>query len=49
MADVTEVTGADRGRIYAERVRRYPRFSGYQQKTAGMRTIPVLALRRRGA
>jgi len=49
MADVTEVMGADRDRIYAEPARRYPGFAGYEQKTAGVRTIPVLALRRRGA
>jgi len=44
---VTEVTGADRDRIYAEQARRYPGFAEYKQKTAGIRTIPVLALRRR--
>jgi len=44
---VTEVTGADRDRIYAEQARRYPGFAEYGQKTAGIRTIPVLALRRR--
>jgi deazaflavin-dependent oxidoreductase (nitroreductase family) len=44
---VTEVTGADRDRIYAEQARRYPGFAEYEQKTAGIRTIPVLALRRR--
>jgi deazaflavin-dependent oxidoreductase (nitroreductase family) len=43
---VTEVTGADRDRIYAEQARRYPGFAEYEQKTAGIRTIPVLALRR---
>jgi deazaflavin-dependent oxidoreductase (nitroreductase family) len=44
---VTEVTGEDRDRIYAEQARRYPGFAEYEQKTAGIRTIPVLALRRR--
>jgi len=43
---VTEVTGVDRDRIYAEQARRYPGFAEYEQKTAGIRTIPVLALRR---
>ncbi|MFE2955374.1 nitroreductase/quinone reductase family protein [Nocardia tengchongensis] len=43
---VTEVTGAARDRIYAEQARRYPGFAEYAQKTAGIRTIPVLALRR---
>ncbi len=43
---VTEVTGADRDRIFAEQARRYPGFAEYAEKTAGIRTIPVLALRR---
>ncbi len=43
---VREVTGADRDRIYAEQVRRYPNFGEYETKTAGIRTIPVLELRR---
>jgi deazaflavin-dependent oxidoreductase (nitroreductase family) len=47
--DVDEVTGDDRDRIYAEQARRYPGFAEYEEKTAGVRTIPVLALRRRGA
>ncbi|GAA1598685.1 MULTISPECIES: nitroreductase family deazaflavin-dependent oxidoreductase [Kribbella] len=46
--DVTvhEVKGADRDRIYAEQARRYPGFAEYEVKTAGIRTIPVLALTR---
>jgi deazaflavin-dependent oxidoreductase (nitroreductase family) len=44
--DVTELTGADRDRIFAEQARRFPGFAEYAQKTAGIRTIPVLALRR---
>ena len=44
---VTELTGDDRDRVYAEQARRYPGFAGSEQKTAGIRTIPVLALRRR--
>lgn len=46
--DVTvhEVKGADRDRIYAEQAERYPGFAEYEAKTAGIRTIPVLALTR---
>lgn len=43
---VTEVTGAERDRIYAEQARRYPGFAEYEEKARGIRTIPVLALRR---
>ncbi|REE70766.1 deazaflavin-dependent oxidoreductase (nitroreductase family) [Rhodococcus wratislaviensis] len=43
---VVEVTGDDRDRIYAEQGSRYPGFAEYAEKTAGIRTIPVLALRR---
>ncbi|GAB0103183.1 nitroreductase family deazaflavin-dependent oxidoreductase [Nocardia sp. JMUB6875] len=43
---VSEVTGADRDRIYDIQATRYPGFAGYAEKTAGIRTIPVLALRR---
>ncbi|MDA4107797.1 nitroreductase family deazaflavin-dependent oxidoreductase [Mycolicibacterium holsaticum] len=43
---VTEISGADRDRIYSEQARRYPGFAEYEQKTAGIRTIPVLALKR---
>jgi deazaflavin-dependent oxidoreductase (nitroreductase family) len=43
---VSELDGADRERVYAEQARRYPGFAEYEQKTAGIRTIPVLALRR---
>jgi deazaflavin-dependent oxidoreductase (nitroreductase family) len=46
--DVTEVTGEERDRIFAEQARRFPGFAGYAEKTAGVRTIPVLALRRAG-
>lgn len=44
--NVEEVTGEERDRIYAEQVRRYPGFGEYEQKAAGIRTIPVLALHR---
>lgn len=43
---VTEVSGAERDRIYAEQARRFPGFADYEKKTAGVRTIPVLALHR---
>ncbi|MGW5313890.1 nitroreductase/quinone reductase family protein [Nocardia thailandica] len=43
---VEEITGPDRDTLYAEQARRYPGFAGYAEKTAGIRTIPVLALRR---
>lgn len=43
---VRELTGEERDRIYAEQARRYPVFAEYAEKTAGIRTIPVLALRR---
>ncbi len=43
---VREVTGADRDRIYAEQARRYPGFAEYERKAAGVRTIPVLELKR---
>jgi deazaflavin-dependent oxidoreductase (nitroreductase family) len=44
--DATEVTGDERDRIFAEQARRFPGFAEYAEKTAGIRTIPVLALRR---
>jgi deazaflavin-dependent oxidoreductase (nitroreductase family) len=43
---VTEVTGDDRDRVYAEQVKRFSGFADYEVKTAGIRTIPVLALHR---
>ena len=43
---VHEVVGADRDRVYAEQARRYPGFAEYEVKTKGIRTIPVLELRR---
>jgi deazaflavin-dependent oxidoreductase (nitroreductase family) len=43
---VHEPTGAERDRIYAEQARRYPGFAEYERQTAGIRTIPVLELRR---
>jgi deazaflavin-dependent oxidoreductase (nitroreductase family) len=46
---VSEVTGDERDRIYDEQARRYPGFAQYAVKTAGIRTIPVLALSRSAA
>ena len=43
---VGELEGEERDRVFEEQARRYPGFSGYAEKTAGIRTIPVLALRR---
>ena len=43
---VREVTGADRDRIYDDQAKRYPGFAEYATKTAGIRTIPVIALQR---
>lgn len=43
---VREITGDDRDRVYAEQAARYPGFALYEQRTAGIRTIPVLALSR---
>ena len=44
---VGELSGDQRDRVYAEQARRYPGFAEYERKSAGIRTIPVLALRRR--
>jgi deazaflavin-dependent oxidoreductase (nitroreductase family) len=44
--EVTELTGAERDRVFTEQAQRYPGFAEYAHKTAGIRTIPVLALRR---
>jgi deazaflavin-dependent oxidoreductase (nitroreductase family) len=43
---VHELTDKERDRIYDEQARRYPGFADYARQTAGVRTIPVLALRR---
>jgi deazaflavin-dependent oxidoreductase (nitroreductase family) len=43
---VTEVTGPERDAIYARQVERVPGFGGYAERTAGVRTIPVLRLTR---
>lgn len=43
---VEELTGPDRDRVFAEQAQRYTGFAEYAEKTKGIRTIPVLALRR---
>jgi deazaflavin-dependent oxidoreductase (nitroreductase family) len=43
---VRELLGDERDRIYNEQARRYPGFAEYEQRTAGIRTIPVLELQR---
>ena len=43
---VQELTGDERDRVYAEQAQRFPGFADYARKTEGVRTIPVLALRR---
>jgi deazaflavin-dependent oxidoreductase (nitroreductase family) len=43
--DVRELPEEDRDRVYAEQARRYPGFADYERKTAGVRKIPVLALK----
>jgi deazaflavin-dependent oxidoreductase (nitroreductase family) len=43
---VREIEGDERDRIYDEHARRYPGFADYAKQTAGIRTIPVLELRR---
>jgi deazaflavin-dependent oxidoreductase (nitroreductase family) len=43
---VRDVTGDERDRIYAEQAQRYPGFAEYERQTEGIRTIPVLELRR---
>jgi deazaflavin-dependent oxidoreductase (nitroreductase family) len=45
-ATVTELTGDERDRVFAEQVKRMPGFGEYEEKTAGIRTIPVLRLTR---
>ena len=44
---ITELTGDERDRIFAEQVKRMPGFGDYEKKTEGIRTIPVLRLTRR--
>jgi deazaflavin-dependent oxidoreductase (nitroreductase family) len=46
---VRELQGDERDRIYDEQARRYPTFADYARRTAGVRTIPVLELKRSAA
>jgi deazaflavin-dependent oxidoreductase (nitroreductase family) len=46
---VRDLLGDERDRIYGEQARRYPGFADYATRTAGIRTIPVLELRRAAA
>ena len=41
---VRELGGGERDEVFAEQARRYPGFAEYAEKTAGVRTIPVLEL-----
>jgi deazaflavin-dependent oxidoreductase (nitroreductase family) len=43
---VEVLDGAERDRIYAAQVQVMPGFADYEQKTEGIRTIPVVALHR---
>jgi deazaflavin-dependent oxidoreductase (nitroreductase family) len=43
---VHEITGAERDRIYAMQVERMPGFGEYERGLDGVRTIPVVGLRR---
>jgi deazaflavin-dependent oxidoreductase (nitroreductase family) len=43
---VRELGGDERDSVYDEQARRYPGFADYARRTAGIRTIPVLELRR---
>jgi deazaflavin-dependent oxidoreductase (nitroreductase family) len=46
-ATVTELHGDERDHVYAAQVARMPPFGEYEQKTEGIRKIPVLRLARR--
>ncbi|MDX6234541.1 MAG: hypothetical protein QOH68_3649 [Nocardioidaceae bacterium] len=43
---VRELQGDERDRVYDEQARRYSGFADYAKQTAGIRTIPILALKR---
>jgi deazaflavin-dependent oxidoreductase (nitroreductase family) len=47
LVTITELTGDERDRVFAEQIQRMPGFGEYASKTAGIRTIPVLELTRR--
>ena len=44
--DAEVLTGEERDRFYAIQAERYPGFAEYEEKTDGIRTIPVIALTR---
>ncbi len=44
--DVEDLQGADRDAVWDAQAADYPGFAGYAEKTEGIRTIPVVALRR---
>jgi deazaflavin-dependent oxidoreductase (nitroreductase family) len=44
--NVSELAGQERNDVYGKQAGLYPGFAQYATKTAGIRTIPVLALRR---
>ena len=44
--DVSEVSGAERDAVHEKQKAAMPGFAEYEKKTAGIRTIPVLALDR---
>ena len=44
---VEEITGADRDRLFALQAEEMPPFADYERKLDGVRTIPVVALRRK--
>jgi deazaflavin-dependent oxidoreductase (nitroreductase family) len=41
---VRELGGSERDKVYGEQARRYPGFAEYEEKTAGVRVIPVVEL-----
>jgi deazaflavin-dependent oxidoreductase (nitroreductase family) len=45
---VRELTGGERDRIFDKQAQLYAGFADYAKRTAGIRTIPVLELRRAG-
>src|SRR4051812_739435 len=46
-ADVADVEGEQRERLFAEQAERYPGFAEYARKVEGIREIPVVALSKR--
>jgi deazaflavin-dependent oxidoreductase (nitroreductase family) len=48
-ATATPVSGAKRDEIYARQKAVMPQFSEYEEKTNGIRTIPVVELARAGS